>query len=311
MRLERLFPNVNYSRISQGNLEDPINQLLYSPRVAIFPNVNTVQSFTLPADANTVLIKAWGAGGGSGSVSGWSFGADGGGGGHSSAIINGVSGVLGVVTGQQGFKNQGVGSGFGGGRSASGNGVDNTYGGGGGGYSGVFLTTTINQANALVIAGGGGGGGSSRAGTGNVGGAGGGLTAQDGFSIYDGKASYGGRAGTQFGAGADASSDAVNVTGGQDALLGGHSRVNSYGGGGGGGYFGGSGGGYSESNTMGGGGGGSGFIRAGAIASSNLTGSARVPANIGDVSYPFGLFAGYGGVANSSNGTAGFVVIYY
>jgi hypothetical protein len=62
---------------------------------------------------------------------------------------------------------------------------------------------------------------------------------------------------------------------------------------------------------MGGGGGGSGFIRAGAIASANLTGSGRTPAGTSDVSYPYGVFAGYGGVANSSNGNAGFVVIYY
>jgi hypothetical protein len=236
VRLERLFPNVNYSRISQGNLENQINQLLYSPRVAVFPNVNSVQSLVLPADARTILVKAWGAGGGAGKVGGWLYGADGGGGGYSTAIIDGVSGTLGVVTGQQGYRNQGVGKGFGGGSSASGNGTDNSYGGGGGGYSGVFTSTTINQANALVIAGGGGGGG---------------------------------------------------------------------------GYCGGSGGGYSESNTMAGGGGGSGFIRAGAIASSNITGSARTPAGISDVSYPYGLNAGYGGVANTSDGTAGFVVIYY
>ncbi len=311
MRLERLFPNVNYSRISQGNLENQINQLLYSPRVAVFPNVNSVQSLVLPADARTILVKAWGAGGGAGKVGGWLYGADGGGGGYSTAIIDGVSGTLGVVTGQQGYRNQGVGKGFGGGSSASGNGTDNSYGGGGGGYSGVFTSTTINQANALVIAGGGGGGGSSRAGTGNIGGAGGGETAQDGTSPYDSKTAYRGRAGTQLGAGADASSDSPNTTGGQGALVGGYSRTNSYGGGGGGGYFGGSGGGYSESNTMAGGGGGSGFIRAGAIASSNITGSARTPAGISDVSYPYGLNAGYGGVANTSDGTAGFVVIYY
>lgn len=311
MRLESLFPNVNYAKISQGNLENQINQLLYSPRVAVFPNVNSVQSLVLPADARTILVKAWGAGGGAGTVGGWSFGADGGGGGYSSAIIDGVSGTLGVVTGQQGYRNQGVGKGFGGGSSASGNGTDNRYGGGGGGYSGVFSSTTINQANALVIAGGGGGGGSSRAGTGNAGGAGGGSTAQAGFSPYDGKASYAGNPGTQLGAGADASSDGPNTTGGQGALVGGYSRTNNYGGGGGGGYFGGSAGGYSEANTMAGGAGGSGFIKAGAIASSNLTGSARTPANIGDVSYPKGVNVGYGGVANASDGIPGFVVIYY
>lgn len=311
MRLERLFPNVNYSKISQGNLESEINQLLYSPRVAIFPNVNSVQSFVVPADTRTILVKAWGAGGGAGTVGGWSFGADGGGGGYSTAIINGISGTLGVVTGQQGYRNQGAGFGFGGGASASNNNSDNRYGGGGGGYSGVFTSTTINQANALVIAGGGGGGGSSRAGTGNTGGAGGGTTAQDGTSPYDSKTAYRGRAGTQLGAGSNASSDAVNGGGNQGALSGGQCLINAYGGGGGGGYFGGSAGGYSEANTMGGGGGGSGFIVSGAIASSNLTGSNRTPAGTTDVSYPYGLNAGYGGVANASDGTAGFVVIYY
>ena len=311
MRLERLFPNVNYAKISQGNLEDQINQLLYSPRVAIFPNVNSVQSFVVPADTRTILIKAWGAGGGAGTFGGWVYGADGGGGGYSTAIINGISGTLGVVTGQQGYRNQSAGNGFGGGRSGTNNNSDNRYGGGGGGYSGVFTSTTINQANALVIAGGGGGGGSSRAGTGNSGGGGGGSTAQDGASPYDSKTSYGGRAGTQLGAGADSSCDAANTAGGQGALLGGQCRINSYGGGGGGGYWGGSAGGYSEANTMGGGGGGSGFIVSGAIASSNLTGSNRTPAGTSDVSYPYGLNAGYGGVANASDGIAGFVVIYY
>ena len=311
MRLERLFPNVNYSKISQGNLESEINLLLYSPRVAIFPNVNSVQSFVVPADTKTILVKAWGAGGGAGTVGGWSYGADGGGGGYSTAIINGVSGTLGVVTGQQGYRNQSAGNGFGGGRSGSNNNVDNRYGGGGGGYSGVFTSTTTNQANALVIAGGGGGGGSSRAGTGNVGGAGGGTTAQDGASPYDSKTAYRGRAGTPTAAGIDSSCDSANTASNQGALAGGWCRINCYGGGGGGGYWGGSAGGYSEANTMGGGGGGSGFIVSGAIASSNLTGSNRTPAGTTDVSYPYGLNAGYGGVANASDGIAGFVVIYY
>jgi hypothetical protein len=311
MRLESLFPNINYSNISQGNLENEIDKLLYSPRVAIFPNVNSTQSFVVPADTKTILIKAWGAGGGAGTAGDWSYGADGGGGGYSTAIINGVSGTLAVVTGQQGYRNQSVGNGFGGGRSAANNTSDNLYGGGGGGYSGVFLNNTVSQDNALVIAGGGGGGGSSHAGTGNIGGAGGGASAENGSSPYDSKTSYGGRAGTQYGAGADASCDSANTAGGQAALLGGWCRFNSYGGGGGGGYFGGSAGGYSEANTMAGGGGGSGFICAGAIASSNLTGSARIPAGTTDVSYPYGLNIGYGGVANTSDGTAGFVVICY
>ena len=306
-----MLSNVNYSKINESNLVSEINHLVNSPRIAIFPNVNSTQSFVIPADTKTILIKAWGAGGGAGTVGGWSFGADGGGGGFSSAIFNGVSGTLAVVTGQQGYVNQGAGFGFGGGASASNNNSDNRYGGGGGGYSGVFLNNSVSQANALVIAGGGGGGGSSRAGTGNAGGAGGGLTAQAGFSPYDSKPSYGGNPGTQFGAGSNASSDSVNGGGNQGALSGGQCRINAYGGGGGGGYFGGSAGGYSEANTMGGGGGGSGFIRAGAIRPINLTGSLRAPAGISDVSYPAGANIGYGGVANSSNGTPGFVVIYY
>ena len=311
MRIARMIPNVNYSKINESNLGSEISHLVNSPRIAIFPNVNSIQSFTIPTDTKTILIKAWGAGGGAGTVGGWSFGADGGGGGFSSAVFNGVSGTLAVVTGQQGYVNQGAGTGFGGGRSASNNNSDNRYGGGGGGYSGVFLNNSVSQANALVIAGGGGGGGSSRAGTGNSGGAGGGLTAQAGSSPYDSKPSYGGNPGTQLGAGADSSCDSANTAGGQAALLGGQCRLNAYGGGGGGGYFGGSAGGYSEANTMGGGGGGSGFIRAGAIRSVNLTGSGRTPAGTSDVSYPFGAGIGYGGVANSSNGTPGFVVIYY
>jgi hypothetical protein len=211
-------------------------------------------------DNTGIYVYLWGAGGGGGTPGGWSFGARGGGGGFAYGqlvdIAPGTSLIL--VVGGGGAVNSTTNA-FGGGGRASTNGSDNRYGSGGGGYTGLFLGS-VTQANSILIAGGGGGGGSSRAGTGNQGGAGGGTRGQDGVSPYDSKPLYRGRSGTQYSAGANASSDAVNTVGGQTALLGGAPIINAYGGAGGGGYWGGSAGGYSEPNTMGGGGGGSGFI---------------------------------------------------
>ncbi len=254
-----------------------------------------------------VDVYAWGGGGAGGTIGGWSYGAAGGAGGASYGKLKLVSGTTyNIIVGGGGGVNSTT-SAAGGGGIASRNGSDNRYGSGGGGYSGIF-NGAVSQATALLIAGGGGGGGSSRAGTGNVGGAGGGTIAQDGTSAYDAKTAYAGKAGTQTAAGADASCDSANASGFQGALQGGTCRINCYGGAGGGGYWGGSAGGYSESNTMGGGGGGSGFYNPSFITIPTLTtGSYTIPGNAGD--WYRGAAGNAGGVANA--GSNGAVVIRY
>ena len=196
----------------------------------------------------------------------------------------------------------------GGGACASSNNVNNQYGSGGGGYSGIFATNVISQSTALLIAGGGGGGGSSRAGTGNVGGAGGGAVGQDGVSAYDGKTYYAGRGGSQTAAGVDSSCDGANVSGSQGLFQGGRPRLNGYGGAGGGGYYGGSAGGYSEANTMAGGGGGSSYYNPGYVSNPVLTG--------GNYTTPGNSGSAYRGTAGNAGavaaaGSSGVVVITY
>lgn len=258
---------------------------------------------------NMVIVQLWGAGGGGGTPGGWSFGAEGGGGGYVYAEIP-ITQVLGktliLLVGEGGLVN-GSRVSYGGGGQANRTGSDNRYGSNGGGYTGLFLNS-VSQANALAIAGGGGGGGSSRAGAGNVGGAGGGSTGQDGVSAYDSKTSYRGQGGTQSAAGAEASSDSANTTAPGGALLGGTCRTNGYGGAGGGGYWGGSAGGYSESNTMGGGGGGSGYLNLSYVLNGqNIQGNLKTPAGIDQIGFP-GTSVAYGGNASSA-GKNGFARI--
>jgi uncharacterized protein (TIGR02145 family) len=277
-------------------------------RIHTFTSTGT---FT-PSSAGSVEVFAWGAGGAGGTAGGWVYGAAGGAGGAAQAIVTvSVGDVYPVVIGGGGGVNS-YNAGLltcstGGGACASWNNSDNRYGSGSGGYSGVFKAS-ISQTTALLIAGGGGGGGSSRAGTGNSGGAGGGLTGQVGYSPYDGKAVYGGNPGTQSAAGADASCVSANTTGGQGALQGGRSMINSYGGAGGGGYWGGSGGGYSEANTMGGGGGGSSFANPAFARSAVLTsGTDTAPGNQSNLLRGTAGNAGAVGAAGSN----GVVIIRY
>jgi hypothetical protein len=248
------------------------------------------------------IVQLWGAGGGGGTVGGWSFGAAGGGGGYAYGEVSGLTSGASLIlqVGQGGIVNGGSVS-FGGGGQANRTGSDNRYGSNGGGYSGLFLGS-VSQANAIMIAGGGGGGGSSRANVGNFGGAGGGDVGQDGQSPYENKIVYRGRGGGQGSAPDQAASDADNTNVPGQALLGGTSRVNGYGGAGGGGYFGGSAGGYSESNTMAGGGGGSGYINTTYVRNGlNERGEYRSNAGGGAAGYPGGGI-GLGGLPASTGG---------
>jgi hypothetical protein len=252
--------------------------------------------------------KLWGAGGNGGQPGGWNYGAAAGGGGFVNATFSlpltytGTNLILQV--GQQGF---GVGTpfqrGFGGGCTAdNGPNSDNRYGGGGGGYTGIFLAS-VSQGNALAIAGGGGGGGSSRAGEGNVGGAGGGTTGADGTAAYDGNSPYRGIGGTQSAGGPSPSPRQAG------ALQGGAAWTNNYGGGGGGGYYGGSGGGYAETNTMAGGGGGSGYVNPSFVSGpfTNAQGSGQTSGGSTDPQWPGSV--GSGGPSNNGAGQNGFARI--
>jgi len=276
----------------------------------------TVHTFTTSgtftsAGGGNIETYAWGGGGGGGTPGGWVYGAAGGAGGAAQGNLKVFFNTPYVVTvGGGGGVNSYNGTltcVSGGGACASWNNSDNRYGSGGGGYSGLFLKS-VSQYNALLLAAGGGGGGSSRAGTGNIGGAGGGSVGENGSSPYDGKISYRGVGGSQISAGTDADCVSPNTTGGQTALLGGRSRINSYGGAGGGGYWGGSGGGYSEANTMGGGAGGSGYANP---ALSNfgvlIGGSGTTP---GDATNSLRGSAGNAGGVSTA-GTAGVVIIRY
>jgi hypothetical protein len=234
----------------------------------VFNGTGADQSWTVPAGVSQIFVKMWGAGGGSGRAGTWTYGADGGGGGHTRGLLSVTSGSALTIRVGSGGATSVFAYSFGGGGGAGAN-TDVQYGGQGGGGSYLLLSTT-----PLLIAGGGGGGGSSRIWEGNIGGAGGGITGQRGESPYDGKANHAGSGGTQTAGGS-------SVVGGLvvgSLYTGGRSSQNSYGGGGGGGYYGGGGGSYSEANTMGGGGGGSGYVIPSAKVSGTFTGESRYPA---------------------------------
>jgi hypothetical protein len=276
----------------------------------VVPYTGADQTIVVPPGVSFLFVKVWGAGGAGGTVGGWSYGSEGGGGGHVRGVVPVVAGeTLRMVVGQGGVVNMAQGYTYGGGASAAQNGNDNRYGGGGGGYSGLFRGT-----QPLLIAGGGGGGGSSRAWTGNAGGAGGGLTGQRGESPY--VYQFAGNPGTQTAGGAAAPPSVNCATGGQagTSLQGGHAACNCYGGGGGGGYFGGAGGGYVEPNTMAGGGGGSGFIDASVKMGVALTGEGRHPAMANDPDLSqlgeSNTIVAHGGSVGTP-GANGSIVIYY
>jgi len=249
----------------------------------VFQFTGSDQTYTVPSNARYILIKMWGAGGGTGWTGGWGYGEAGGGGGFSQGIFAVSPGQqLGVVVGRGGMTANAILQ-YGGGGVANVNGGDVRYGGTGGGYAGVFLNGTggiSNTSNALLIAGGGGGGGSSRAWHANRGGAGGGAYGQAGLSPFDvrnssnaptGKGDYGGRGGTPITGG----SSTNGIAGTQ--FRGGNSHYQGYGGGGGAGWWGGGGGSYAETNTMAGGGGGSGYVNLVALVGSTYAGCFEAP----------------------------------
>lgn len=205
------------------------------------------QRVHVPYGCKQVRIRAWGAGGGRGGVTGNSNGTDGGAGAYAylEIAVDGVKNDLAVVVGGAGADGKrGSSSGGQGGYRSGGQGGAQG-GGGGGGYSGVFLAdysedenleTPYSPQSAILVAAGGGGGGLNGAG-----GAGGDLRADGDL-------------------GATPSAGGVNGDGGgAGALLLGGAGLGG-GGGGGGGFYGGGGGGLAVT-AYGGGGGGNGFYK--------------------------------------------------
>ena len=269
------FPRIEFQNfvleLNGGNVLSPINKIKQT-----FNFTGADQTFTVPAGVSYIFAKLWGAGGGCGRAGGWSYGADGGGGGHSYALIPVSPGENLTVRVGGGGSTVVQASSFGGGGGAQSS-TDLIYGGQGGGGTYIFRSST-----PLLIAGGGGGGGSSKIWLGMIGGAGGGLTGQKGEAPLDNRETYGGSGGTQSAGGSSA-------LGGAGSLYqGGTAHVSSYGGGGGGGYYGGGGGSFDSTlaNTMGGGGGGSGFVASTCVFGGTFTGSFRIPAYHWDPDLP-------------------------
>jgi chitodextrinase len=268
------------------------------------------QTYTVPANTGSVIIRAWGAGGGAGGANipggagafvtatysvtpGQTITVAPGNGGSGAGLSGGGPGVGGaatVVTRQGGFTIYAA-AGGGGGNAAGG------YGGAGGASSG--------QNGGGSVGGGGGttsGSGSSTHGTGGAGGSGDGMCEaydDDGNDLgYQNNCGAGGNGGTNYA--------------GDGGFFGDKGDTGVYYGGFGGAGLGGGGGGGGGSSSRGGsgGGGGSSGIVAGnqtCTASQLIAASGAIAANTMDIAYP-GNNVGYGGV-NGGDGGNGAVVI--
>jgi len=266
------------------------------PIVFLYTGVD--QSYTIPAAAESITIKVWGAGGrGDEQVRGV-----GGAGGYSEVTIpvsSLTSSDLIFTVGEGGSSSTGSPTYGNGGAGLANNGRN--YGSGGG-MSAVSYETLANPsvvlvADLLVIAGGGGTmpaytNGGTRAGEG------GGTT---GGTSTSGANNINGTGGTQSAGGV--------LTGANNGsfLLGGNAVLN--GGSGGGGYYGGSSGAF-VSNDEGGGGGGSGYINPIATSSQTIESITQIPPMNVDTDYiSAGGTAGTGGNNNSGNGGNGLIVL--
>lgn len=305
-------------------------------RLTYSGSAGTDQTFVVPAGVNYIFVKMWGAGGGAGRAGGWSYGAHGGGGGHSRGIIPVYPGeTLTIVVGRGGLtvcNSQSYGNG---GFQPYMTQDPSRYSGQGGGYAGIFRGSP-SSTTCLMAAGGGGGGGSSTSWTGIDGGAGGGRAGNMGEAPFSGQIGFAGYGSTldspelplnaklaSVPVAGWAPSFGANSQGGP--LVGGNSWSISYGGGGGAGFIGGGGGAHSTSPTMGGGGGGTGYIDPAVIHGNMYTGSKRYPAFFWDPDLELATRSGgtpqphaYGGINTQNNqgscewsGGHAWVVIYY
>jgi hypothetical protein len=281
-------------RISSG-LSDIPASTARERIVKLFSYTGTLQTFIVPYGVTSVLLRIWGAGGGTC----WDYGAGAPGGGG--AYVEGVLRVyqnqrLSVLVGQggpfitTGLTNAQVVSTFGGGGRGYVNGLNR--GASGGGRSAII---DLSSGNELVTAGGGGGGANGVV-PARVGGAGGISVGQLGAStIYTTTpTSVNGGGGSQEvgGTGGLVSSN-VSVNGSKFA---GGGRTSGFtGGGGGGGYYGGGSGTYA-----GAGGGGSSYIDNLNQTSASSAGNGQTPGNTTS-SYVTSTIIGYGAPSPTSD----------
>jgi hypothetical protein len=286
----RTLAGVSSGTISMDNLRGKSNHTPYSD-VAGFSYTGGDQSYTVPSGITSILVRVWGAGGGSGFVA--PAGALGG---YSEAIFSTSPGtVFTVVVGRGGLYGNTYSQQYGGGGYSK-----NAGGAHGGGYSRVY------SSGRDIWAGGGGGSGDANNGyssgsPGNGGGANSngnsaGNSDNGGNGLYFGA----GGGGTLSAGGAAGTADleyVVGATAGSYAQGGYGDNYASGGGGGGGGYYGGGGGG----GPGGAGGGGSGYV---------LNGSSIVGYNYnyGGTDYPGGG-VGAGGAHFANSGGHGYVAI--
>lgn len=240
-----------------------------------FSYTGGTQGYTTPSGTDYIIIKVWGAGGGSG------IGGLGGGGGYvraTFAISGGQSLTVAVGGGGSGFSGTSGGWPDGGGVGT----VGGAQGAGGG-------STAVYNGLFSIRAGGGGGGAWSQVG-------GGGGTPDGGAG--GGAGGGGGATQSAVGSGGDSNLSVYGDAGsGQTGGNGADDGANFGGGGGGGGYYGGGGGGLGYGGP--GGGGSSGIT--GSPTSSSYSGS-------GDPSYP-GSPIGEGGYGTYVDGYPGYAVI--
>ena len=278
----------------------------------VYTSANVFQITLPPVWAQTVQVKAWGAGGGAG-FSGTSTG--GGGAFRSTTFAAQPLLVFAGEGGPQGLVTSPPAASFNAGRA----GISlASAGGGGGGLSGVYSLPGILP---LLVAGSGGGAGGSAvanapggAGGVNIGGTGGsgttGVGGTGGITLGSGE-SENGIGGVIIGGGdpADGETGASNffqAFGG----MGGDEAAGATGSGGGGGAGWASGGGGSGAtlsvpSNAGGGGGGNSFVDPAGIGGAGFTGSGATPGNPGDPDYVAG--SGVGGSASA--GGNGLVVL--
>jgi len=229
---------------------------------------------TVPPLATAVVVKAWGAGGGSACMSPGAGGA----GGFATARFEAPEGtVLSLVAGTTGtcISVNGASNGAGGGFSGV-KGSDQSYWliAGGGGGAGFTLGT-----------GGGGGGAAGEPGS-SCGGMGGTQSGGGLGSTCSDAGGNAGEAGSAYQGGSGAGAGTGGVPGGGNA---GVDMVPGAGGGGGGGYFGGAAGGFHGAFNFGGGGGGSGFVRDGGADATLSTATGTTPPMMTDPDYVSGV----------------------
>jgi hypothetical protein len=219
-----------------------------------FPYVkDSVQTWTVPANVTSVMIKLWGAGGGSGYQNYYNDAWCGGAGAYmegtlSGAALAGQTLTLYVPSGGA-FSNSGNGGagGWPGGGIGGNDQNFSEWGAGGGGYAAIQIA-----GNYYVVVGGGGGGGSTEYGGVAYGGGGGATTGGTGSTTFG----YSGTGGTISSGGTGGAGYSLYGDNGS-FLTGGNGEAQSangdYGGGGGGGGYYGGGGGGDEGNGGGGG----------------------------------------------------------